>query len=136
TMYCCLLLILSVSISFSYGSHNVTSYSSTPSCTGVSTSDWKEFKEEVGIYIDVDTTPCNFQDTPMYFTSIAGKLYHWKVSGVTAIYDPKPTGFRIYLAPVPNIFGGTSAGLLNYALKHKWQINWMGVGAYYPPLEI
>lgn len=50
-----------------------------------------------GIYIDVDTSGCNFPSTPMYFASLGGLGAHWTTTGATSIYAPTATGFRIYI---------------------------------------
>ncbi len=70
--------------------------SSPTFCTGQTTeADWQNYGV-TGYYVDVDTSRCDFTDTPEYFTSIQGNN-HWRSQGSTAIYLPTETGFRIYL---------------------------------------
>jgi hypothetical protein len=75
-----------------------------------------------GLYMDVNTTKCNFQDShPRYMTSVGGESAHWQLVGVNSIYDASPTGFRV------NLWHPTLRGtyLLYFAARYRWKINWM-----------
>lgn len=64
-----------------------------------SPNDWVD-NNTTGIYVDVDTKSCGFTTTPHYLVtleSISNKGFHWYISGVPAIYNTTPTGFRVYL---------------------------------------
>ena len=49
------------------------------------------------IYVDVNTAAAGFAATPRYFTSLGGTNALYDAQGVSAIYTPTATGFRIYL---------------------------------------
>jgi hypothetical protein len=75
-----------------------------------------------GIYVDVNTSSAGFSGTPLYFTSLGGNSSHWATTGATSIYQPTPTGFRVYVrwddgAPL------TPA----QANQFQWHINWLGI---------
>ena len=82
---------------------------------------WQSYGN-TGIYIDIDTSGCEFTTTPRYFTSIGGTGGHWSTTGATSIYNPTPTKFRVYVrwangAPL------TPAA----ANSRKWYINWFAI---------
>ncbi|MEQ1734255.1 MAG: hypothetical protein ABL940_11305, partial [Bacteroidia bacterium] len=75
-----------------------------------------------GIYIDVNTASAGFTSIPFYFSSMVGNTNHWTVTGVTSIYSPTATGFRIYLQSTTEDITPAIAN------TYGWYINWMGVG--------
>ena len=75
-----------------------------------------------GVFVDVDTSSAGFTTTPIYITSLAGTSYHWATTGATSIYDPTPTGFRVYIR-FPN--GGSLTPAV--ANQYGWHINWIAV---------
>ncbi|WP_279636134.1 M57 family metalloprotease [Corallococcus terminator] len=88
-------------------------------CTGQTSqgaTDWQQYGT-AGIYLDVDTAGCGFSTTPLFFTSIGGVSGQWESSGATAIYNPSPTGFRVYLK-----FPGITPARAN--TEFGWHINW------------
>ncbi len=91
-------------------------------CCGHTNTDgtgWLNYKYGEGIYIDVDTSGCNFPATPMYFTSLSGASRHWTANGVSTIYYQSATSFRIYLSKT----GVTPAEADTY----DWHIQWCGI---------
>ncbi len=50
------------------------------------------------VYIDVNTSACGFTGTPtpMYQTSLGATSASWSTRGITSIYSPTNTGFRVY----------------------------------------
>jgi hypothetical protein len=90
--------------------------------TPVGNTAWQQYPDGEGIFLDVDTSSAGFTSTPIYITSIGGTSGHWGTTGATAIYDPTPTGFRVY---VRFSTGGqlTPAG----ANGLGWHINWIAV---------
>ncbi len=82
---------------------------------------WVNFPEGKGIYIDVDTSGCNFPASPMYFASLGGISAHWGTTGATSIYLPSPTGFRVYVRSWE--FNVTSDDANNV----DWRIQWFGM---------
>ena len=93
--------------------------STTPGSTN-----WQPYSGNTGIYVDVDTSAGKFATTPTYMTSIGGNSSHWATTGVTSIYTPSPTGFRVYVR-----WSDGSALTPAQANSFQWQVNWLGVGA-------
>jgi secreted trypsin-like serine protease len=78
---------------------------------------WQQYNEN-GVYLDVDTTQCNFPTTPEYFTSLGGNSGHFTTRGATSIYSPTASGFRVYVYK-----SGITPALAN---SWKWHLNWQG----------
>lgn len=77
---------------------------------------WVQYGGSVpGLYVDVDTTACGESYTPNYLTSLGGTSRHWAALGVTSIYSPTPTGFRVYLNTTETVASAQSM---------KWHVNW------------
>jgi len=95
--------------------------SSKGSCAGrTSENDWVQYSSS-GIRVDVDTSKCGFETTPVYVSSLHGKSNHWMSKGSTELYSPTPTGFRIYISTTDDIVANQ---------KYKgwnWQIEWIAV---------
>ncbi len=77
------------------------------------------------IYVDIDTSSCNFTEIPTYFSTLAGAkniegdslvLSPESMMGATAIYTPSASGFRVILR------GGSVTPDL--AREFGWHINW------------
>ena len=54
-------------------------------------------KEIQGIYLDVDTSPFGFVETPRYAISLSGTSYRWATTGGDAVYKPSNLGFRVHV---------------------------------------
>jgi hypothetical protein len=93
--------------------------STTPGSTN-----WQPYPGNTGIYLDVDTSAGKFTTTPKYFTSLGGHSSHWATTGVTSIYTPSPTGFRVYVR-----WSDGSALTPAQANSLQWHVNWLGVEA-------
>ena len=93
--------------------------STTPGSTN-----WQPYPGNTGIYLDVDTRAGKFTTTPKYFTSLGGNSSHWAITGVTSIYTPSPTGFRVYVR-----WSDGSALTPAQANSLRWHLNWLGVEA-------
>jgi len=89
--------------------------------TPASNTAWQPYGAQ-GIFVDVDTSLAGFTNTPMYITSLGGIGNHWETTGATSIYNPTPTGFRVYLRLA-------SAGPITpaFANQYGWHINWIAV---------
>jgi hypothetical protein len=74
--------------------------------------------------MDIDTSACNFIQTPRYCTSIGGTGGQWDLIGHNAIYSPASTTFRIYLTSLSSL---TSSTMASYASTYTWNINWVGM---------
>jgi len=98
--------------------------------TPVGNTAWQPFPG--GIFVDVNTTFAGFTKTPLYITSLGGNGYHWATAGATSIYEPTPTGFRVYVRWL-NGDPLTPA----FANQYGWHINWIATplrcGAVFGP---
>jgi hypothetical protein len=83
---------------------------------------WQQYPTGEGVFVDVDTSSAGFTTTPIYITSIGGTSSHWATTGATSIYDPTPTGFRVFVR-------WSSGGALTPAIanQYEWHINWIAV---------
>jgi hypothetical protein len=72
----------------------------------------------------IDTSNCNFNSTPLYFTSITGDSVHWRLTGYGAIYVPSQNSFTIYASSYnyPN-----STQLLSFSQIYQWNVSWFGL---------
>ena len=96
--------------------------------------DWQQYPEKKGIFVDVDTSSADFSNKVVYITSLGGRSHHWKTTGGSSVY-PSPVGpntpsgrrFRVFIRWVdgsdltPDIANGFG-----------WHINWIGmeIGSY------
>ncbi|WP_437658898.1 serine protease [Sorangium sp. So ce1182] len=89
-------------------------------CTGSTApgSNWVQYSTD-SVYIDVNTSSCQRTVKPLYFASLRGQSSFFSANGVTSIYKPTPTGFRVYLSQP----GLTAAD----AAARQYSIDW---GAY------
>lgn len=85
------------------------------------TTDWKASGTNA-IYLDIDTSAAEFEDTPLYFASLGGIANHFDAQGINAIYSATATGFRIYLKSQSGI-----ALTPEYAKSKGWYVQWLGV---------
>ncbi len=72
----------------------------------------------------LNTSQCNFPDTPLYFASMAGLSNHFCLTGYDAIYLPTPESFQIYTQYICSTISSTF--LLNMSQKYAYNVNWMG----------
>jgi hypothetical protein len=91
-------------------------------CGGISPSSrWRRTERDDQIRMDIDTTSCKFQYTPLYFTSITGGVGHYLLTGINAIYEPTNSGFTIY---VQSTDGATANTLMGRSAQ--WKMQWIG----------
>ncbi|MBP7963350.1 MAG: hypothetical protein KBG20_15855 [Caldilineaceae bacterium] len=96
--------------------------------TNTDGTDW-QVENSTTIFVDVNTSACNFPTTPMYFTSLGGSGFHWMVTGVTSIYFPTATGFRVY------ILSTTGPIDPSFADTWDWHIQWYGIKEKLPGVD-
>ncbi|MEN8220087.1 MAG: hypothetical protein ABFS56_27805 [Pseudomonadota bacterium] len=92
-------------------------------CTGRTTkgnTDWVQHSSQNGIYVDIDTSACNFTSTPIYISNLAGNANNWTTTGGSSPYLGTAADFRIYVH-FPNITPSK-------ANSWDWHINWMATG--------
>ena len=94
-----------------------TNSGSTPS----GTTNWIAYGPS-SIYVNVDTTTAGFAATPFYFTSLGGSSNQRDAQGVSAIYSPTASGFRVYLR---NWNGAALTPAI--ANSRGWRVQWLGV---------
>lgn len=94
-------------------------------CGGISPlTRWERTGRSDTIQMNIDTSKCEFQSTPMYFTSISGEAGHYLLIGVNAIYEATKNGFLINV----HSSGNESADrLMAWSAQYKWNVNWFGV---------
>jgi hypothetical protein len=90
-------------------------------CTGQTdptTTDWTDYGPGT-VYTDVSFSDCGFSTAPRIFTSLGGDAGHFTAFGVTSIYTPTATGFRVYVTQ--SSLSAAQAETSNYF------VNWMAV---------
>ncbi len=80
---------------------------------------WMQYNHG-GIYIDIDTSSAGFASTPSYFTSLSGHTNNWMAQGVTSIYLPTATGFRVHV--------GYRELTAEQANSWGWSVSWLAIG--------
>ena len=94
-------------------------------CCGKTDSEWKS-KKPFDIYMDIDTSACNFENSAsnpvVYITSLGGTTNHWQVTGTTSYLSSSPTGFSMSLGVHPKQQGAWQAK------RDGWFVNWCGIG--------
>jgi hypothetical protein len=73
--------------------------------------------------MNIDTSGCRFETTPLYFTSVSGLAGHYLLVGVSAIYEATSSSFHI---DVRSLDRQTSDTLMAWSAEYQWNINWMG----------
>jgi hypothetical protein len=92
-------------------------------CGGISpVTRWHRTARNDQIEMNIDTSSCGFQDTPMYFASIVGGVGQYLLTGINAVYEPTRYGFSLYVTSID----GASADTL-MARSAQWNVNWFGL---------
>ena len=81
---------------------------------------WHSFGTD-GIYADIDTTLCIFEDDPQYLVSVVGDAAHWQLQGTDAVASSSRSGFRVIVVH-PFL---RDAALLGMARVFHWHISWI-----------
>jgi secreted trypsin-like serine protease len=93
-----------------YGTNN------SEACVGrTSPTNTNWIKDGNSLYVDVNTSTCGETRTPTYLTSLGGTSRHWATTGVTSIYSPTATGFRVYVETTETVATAKS---------NQWHVNW------------
>jgi hypothetical protein len=92
-------------------------------CGGASDAGWNTWSSagSSGLYMDVDSSACNFALTPGYVTSVQGDAGHWQLVGVNSVYSATKNGFRAYVWH-PQLRGSYRQ---YFAKRYNWRINWV-----------
>merc|ERR1719213_1295760 len=83
--------------------------------TEAGSTNWQKYNDM--IYVNVDTSACDFTSTPAYISSMHGNHHHWTSTGSSEVYQATATGFRIYIHQE----GGITPETAN---SFKWHIVW------------
>ena len=94
----------------------------TGKTTPMSTAWEKDLDIDDALYLNVNTKSGNFTSTPHYFAVIQGKSRHWETTGISSIYYPSPSGFRLYI----KYQNGVTPDFAN-SEKNQWHIVWFGI---------
>ncbi|XP_063679874.1 uncharacterized protein LOC134815290 [Bolinopsis microptera] len=91
--------------------------------TGRGTTSWIEYSS-TGIQLSVDISDCGFVKVPTVTTSVEGKGYHWKATGLAAVYHTTTTSFNM------NVDGPVSGydPQDGNAESWGWNVEWISVG--------
>ena len=104
--------------------NNVTSCVFPCVCAGIAAYTLWQPYPTTGMYMTINTSNCNFNRTPVYFTSMGGQLSHSILSGYGAIYVASSISFTVYARGVSLLNTST---LLSLATSDVWNVNWFGL---------
>lgn len=76
-----------------------------------------------GIYVDVDTSSCDFKSNPIYLTNMHGENSNWEVTGGSSAYQISPLGFRIHVR-----YSDSKPITVALANSWDWHIQWLAIG--------
>ena len=95
-------------------------------CSGVSSYTlWTQYSS-TAITMNIDTSNCSFNSTPLYFTSVDGIGDHYDLIGYTAIYTAKNDSFKVYARSFMT-YNSSSAAMLTASQIKQWCVNWFGI---------
>lgn len=97
-------------------------------CASISPSSLWQIDTATTIGMTVDTSQCNFKETPLYFVSVTGSMNQICLIGYGAIYQPTKSSFQIYSKSICN--GSNVTTMLSDASTYTWNVNWMGFYKY------
>jgi hypothetical protein len=96
-------------------------------CGGISPlTRWARTTRDDTIQMNIDTSSCRLESTPLYLTSITGTAGHYLLVGVNAIYEPTESSFHIDVRSLDN---ATADTMMARSAQFQWNINWI---AYLP----
>lgn len=93
-------------------------------CAGVSPNSRWKINTSVTLTMVIDTSECNFIDTPFYLVSMGGTANHFCVTGYDGVFFPTKSSFQIYVQSTCGNLSATT--LLSYATTYDWNVNWVG----------
>jgi hypothetical protein len=85
---------------------------------------WRQHTDH-GVGLDVDTSSAKFSGTPTYVISLSGPGGNmWLTTGgSSAVYEPTPKGFKVYLRRAD----GQPLPVKIVTDDYKWYVNWIGI---------
>ncbi|CAF0953480.1 unnamed protein product [Adineta steineri] len=115
-----LVLVFFVTISTTISDRNIFGGGA---CGGISpVTRWMRTERNDSIRMNVDTSSCQFENPPLYFTSITGGVGHYLLTGINAIYEATNYGFIIN---VRSIDGANANTLMERSAQ--WKLQWVGL---------
>ncbi|NEP36057.1 hypothetical protein [Moorena sp. SIO3B2] len=87
---------------------------------------WQPHGSE-GIYVDVDTSACGFQSTPIYLVNMHGNDFNWETTGGSSAYERTNQSFRVYVR-FPSDRDGRPNLTPDFANSKGWHIQWLAIG--------
>lgn len=101
--------------------------------TQLGATNWQPHREDIhAICVDIDTSAAGFVETPIYVTSIAGRIHHYGTTGASSVYKASPTGFciqirwdRDYVEDYSNVVSEQLTPEI--ANGYNWHINWIAI---------
>ena len=92
-------------------------------CAGVSPYNLWQIDTNETIVMDINTTACAFESTPLYFLTVMGNGYQHSLVGYDVICSATQLGFRIYARSINNAAVSTMYG---YSQSFNWNVYWAG----------
>ena len=92
-------------------------------CGGVSSYTFWVINTVDTIRMDIDTSGCAFNQTPLYFATMSGTSSHWSAASYRAIYYATKTSFTVFAT---SLDGSTATTLMSYASTYAWDMTWFG----------
>jgi hypothetical protein len=68
--------------------------------------------------LDVDTSRCGYATVPLYFPTLLGTTNHWRALGVSSVFQPTATGFRMVITDRTGPITPTIAN------TRHWRVGW------------
>jgi hypothetical protein len=118
------ILIFLISATMVTSTSNQTNCTFPCLCLGISSYTLWQIYTNYSMYMTIDTSSCNYNRTPLYFTSMAGITWHYALSGYGGIYLPTRTSFTIY---TQNLLNWNASYLMSLAASDTWNVNWFGL---------
>jgi hypothetical protein len=76
--------------------------------------------------MNIDTSSCRLESTPLYFTSVTGTAVDYLLVDINAIYQPTESSFHIDVRSLDN---ATADTMMTRSAEFQWNVNWI---AYLP----
>ena len=104
-----------------------TSYNEVPKygnhCAGVFPYNLWQIDTNETILMDINTTACAFESTPLYLSIVMGITNTHSLVGFDAINFPTKQGFRVYARTIRS---WTVSLMYGYSQTYEWNIHWLG----------
>jgi hypothetical protein len=82
---------------------------------------WHPFGSK-GLYVDIDTSSCQFPDGVRYAVSLVGNSPQWQFTGTSTVHNHKRASFRVVV--LHRKLRGPA--LLRASKQDRWSVSWIG----------